>query len=168
MSADRGVTYRNKKWLIDGSYGCHLYTFAFLLLAWTLGANKPVCNEVVDESISQSCFGAEYSESESVKEPQTEQNSMLVSRQDKRKGMWFGYGYFRSILATRLTILQDYLKTWDCMGLVAHFMEATEDRLSLLQISLLICRRVLSNIHITAPPRWVPIAVLRTATRNGW
>ena len=85
MSADRGVTYRNKKWPIDGSYGRHLYTFAFLLLALTLGANKPVCNKVVDWSISQSCFGTEYSES--VKEPQTEQNSMLVSRQGKRKGM---------------------------------------------------------------------------------
>ena len=87
MSADHGVTYRNKKWQIDGSYSRHLYTFSFLLLVWTLGANKPVCNEVVDWSISQSCFGAEYSESESMKEPQTEKNSMLVSRQGKRKGM---------------------------------------------------------------------------------
>ena len=76
----------------NGSYGRHLYTFSFSLLAWTLAANKPVCNKVVDWSISQSCFGAEYRES--VKELQTEQNSILVSRQGKRKGMWFGFGYF--------------------------------------------------------------------------
>ena len=29
MSADRSVTYRNKNWPIDGSYGRHLYTFSF-------------------------------------------------------------------------------------------------------------------------------------------
>ena len=87
MSADCRVTYRSKKWLIDGSYSRHLYTFTFSLLAWTLGANKPVFNEVVYWSISQSCFGAEYSERESVKETQTGQNSMLVSRQGKRNGM---------------------------------------------------------------------------------
>ena len=31
MSADRSVTYRNKKLSIDGRYGCHLYTFLFYL-----------------------------------------------------------------------------------------------------------------------------------------
>ena len=70
MIADCSVTYRNKKWPIDGSYGRHLYTFSFSLLAWTLGANKPVCNEVVDWLISRSCFGTEYSKR--VKELQTE------------------------------------------------------------------------------------------------
>ena len=29
MSADHGVTYSNKKWPLDGSYGRHLYTFSF-------------------------------------------------------------------------------------------------------------------------------------------
>ena len=76
MSVDRGVTY-----------GIQHGTFSFLLSAWTLGANKAVCYEVVDWSISQSLFGAEYSESESGKDPQTEQNSMQLSRQGKRKGM---------------------------------------------------------------------------------
>ena len=57
MIADRGVTY-----------GIQHGTFSFSLTAWTLGANKAICNKVVDWSISQSRFGAEYSESESGKD----------------------------------------------------------------------------------------------------
>ena len=75
MSANRGVTYRNKK-----------------MADRTLGANKAVCNEVVDWSISQSRFDTKYSESESMKEHQIDQNSMLLlqTRQEERYVIWFG------------------------------------------------------------------------------
>ena len=83
MSIDRGVTQQEMtdRWQLRSPSIYPPVSF----LAWTLGANKPVSNEVINWSISQSCFGSEYSES--MKELQTEQNSMLVFRQGKRKGM---------------------------------------------------------------------------------
>ena len=55
-----------------------------------LALNKPVCNKVVDWSISQSCFGTKYSESESVKELLTaELSAGFQTRQEERYMIWF-------------------------------------------------------------------------------
>ena len=68
--------------------GCigHYLTFALSLFSLDLWRYKPICNEVVDWSIAQSCLVPNMN-SENMKEPQIGQNSMLASRKGKRKGM---------------------------------------------------------------------------------